>query len=109
MIFDMPTCGGCRTCEMACSFKHREEFIPTISSIKILDKKDGTGFLVFLAEGPQGQEIPCDGCKELPVPMCMQYCRKSEELKEILVEFAQRGEPRRRENKTIVQSTRKGI
>jgi len=24
MIFDMPSCGGCRTCEMACSFRHRK-------------------------------------------------------------------------------------
>jgi Fe-S-cluster-containing hydrogenase component 2 len=109
MIFDMPTCGGCRTCEMACSFKHREEFIPSISSIKILDKKDGTGFLVFLAEGPQGQEIPCDGCKEFAVPMCMQYCPKSEDLKEILDAFMGRSKARDKESLTGVQSTGKEI
>lgn len=92
MIFDMPSCGGCRTCEMACSFKHRGEFIPAISSIKILDKKDAPGFLVFLAEDSQKQEIPCDGCKEFGIPMCMQYCRKSEDLKGILEEFMKQSE-----------------
>lgn len=105
MIFDMPSCGGCRTCEMACSFKHREEFIPAISSIQILDKKGAPGFLVFLAEDPQGQEIPCDGCKALNVPLCMQYCRKSEDLKEILDEFMRKSEARGKEEKMAVPST----
>lgn len=87
MIFDMTSCGGCRTCELACSFKHREEFIPAISSIKILDKEKGAGFLVYIAEGKDGPEMPCDGCKELGVPMCMQYCPKSKDLEKILEEF----------------------
>ncbi len=92
MIFDMSSCGGCRTCEMACSFKHKEEFIPSVSSIKIIDKKQGAGFLVLLLEETGKEGIACDGCKELPVPMCMQYCRKDEDLKEILEKFGRRGE-----------------
>jgi Fe-S-cluster-containing hydrogenase component 2 len=109
MILDMPTCGGCRTCEMACSFKHRGEFIPAISSIKILDKKDGIGFLVFLAQGPQGPEIPCDGCGELAVPLCMQYCRKSEDLREVLDAFMGRSEAGDRENLAVMQAAGKEI
>ena len=91
MIFDMPTCGGCRTCEMACSFKHEEEFAPSISSIKIIDKKEGPGFLVLLLEATGKDGIACDACKEFAVPMCMQFCRKSDDLKRILEEFMEKG------------------
>lgn len=87
MIFEMISCGGCRTCEMACSFKHKGEFIPAISSIKILDKKNEPGFLVQLLEKSEGQSITCDGCKELEVPLCMQYCQKNEDLEKILKDF----------------------
>ena len=90
MIFEMPSCGGCRTCEIACSFKHTTEFIPSISSIKILDKQEEPGFLVFLAEEKTGQNLPCDGCKGLEVPLCMEYCRRSEDLGRILEKFAQK-------------------
>jgi Fe-S-cluster-containing hydrogenase component 2 len=103
MIFDMPTCGGCRTCEMACSFKHEEEFIPSISSIKIIDKKEGPGFLVLLLEETGTDGIACDGCKEFAVPMCMQYCRKSEDLKKILEEFMEKGRSHRKEKTTTIQ------
>jgi len=88
---------------MACSFKHCEEFIPVISSIKVLDKKEGAGFLVFLAETGAGQEKPCDGCKELVIPMCMQHCPKSKDLQKLLDEFmAECG--RRQEQRTRVES-----
>jgi len=87
MIFDMPSCGGCRTCEIACSFKHKGEFVPSVSSIQILDKENEPGFLVFLFEEQRGEHLTCDGCKGHDVPFCMQYCRKSEELEKILKEF----------------------
>ena len=87
MIFEMPTCGGCRTCEMACSFKHKGEFIPSVSSIKILDKENGPGYRVELLEKEQGQNLACDGCKELEYPLCLDYCQKTDELETILKSF----------------------
>ena len=87
MIFDMPSCGGCRTCEMACSFKHKGEFIPEASSIKILEKEKGIGFLVSLQETTIGDTVGCDGCEGLNLPLCIQYCKKKEELENILKEF----------------------
>ena len=92
MIFEMPSCGGCRTCEIACSFKHEEEFAPSISSIKIIDTNKGPGFVVILLEETGKEGMACDGCKELGVPMCMQYCPKDRDLKEILERFMGRGE-----------------
>ncbi|MBL7177709.1 MAG: hypothetical protein ISS66_17955 [Desulfobacteraceae bacterium] len=85
MIFDMPTCGGCRTCEITCSFHHTREFNPAVSSIKILDKEENQpGYVVKLVEESDGQSIPCDGCKGLEEPLCMEYCKEKEELQEMI-------------------------
>ena len=72
---------------MACSFKHTGEFKPTVSSIKILDKEDGLGFCVCLIESSTEKGIACDGCVDLDEPLCLHYCEKSEDLKEILQAF----------------------
>ena len=87
MTFDMPSCGGCRTCEMACSFHHRGEFIPAISSIEILERLNEPGFLVVLHEKGEVKAMACDGCKGLAIPMCLEYCEKREDLEKILTEF----------------------
>lgn len=88
--FDMPLCGGCRTCEMACSFHHKGEFNPTLASIKIIAAEGKLPFRVWLSgekEKLAPREIPCDGCQELEEPLCVQFCRKKEDLKSILDEF----------------------
>jgi len=54
---------------------------------KILGRQDGPGYLVFIAERPQGPEETCDLCEQLTVPLCIQCCRESEDLKKILEEF----------------------
>ena len=87
MTFDMPSCAGCRTCEMVCSFKHKEAFMPSVSSIKILERKDHPGYLILLLEETGKQGIACDGCKEYDAPMCVQNCLKGEELKKIIDTF----------------------
>jgi Fe-S-cluster-containing dehydrogenase component len=87
MIFEMPACGGCRTCEMACSFHHTGEFNPTVSSIKIVEREGQDGFYVHLWEKPDGPALVCDGCKKLNVPLCTQYCCESDALAEILGQY----------------------
>ena len=72
--FDMPLCGGCRTCEMACSFHHKEEFNPAISSIRILNQEGEIPFRVWLVREGEEQGIAgvsCDGCKDLEEPLCL--------------------------------------
>ena len=100
MTFDMPTCGGCRTCEMACSFQHKGEFRPAISSIKILDNENGPGFHILLFEESDGQSIPCHGCKEQGLPLCVQYCHESETLEKILSEFMEKVKAKGESKKT---------
>ena len=85
--FDMPSCGGCRTCEMACSFHHRGEFIPAASSLKILEKKGEPGYIVLLKEEGDSSSFACDGCEGIDIPLCVEYCRELDDLFKILQEF----------------------
>lgn len=87
MVFDMPDCGGCRTCEMACGYHHAEVFHPSISSLRILDKEAGIGYRVMLVEKDSETAKACDGCDELTVPLCIEFCEKEEELRKILDDF----------------------
>ena len=61
MIVSMASCGGFRTCEAACSFRHTGEFAPSRSSIKILEKKDCPGFEAMLVDDARAQNFVCDG------------------------------------------------
>lgn len=90
MIFEMPSCGACRTCEMACSFHHTLEFNPACSSLKILEKPGGDGFLVDLLEESGDGRQACDGCLGLDIPLCMQYCCQIDDLKNIIDIFLAR-------------------
>jgi len=78
-IFEMPMCSGCRTCEMACSFKHRGEFNPSVSAIEVLDKGDGGGFLISLTKESDEGNLECVGCSE-----CVRYCPVAGDLGKII-------------------------
>ena len=95
IVFDMAECGGCRTCELACSFHHTQTFTPSISSLKVLDKEEGPGYRVSLVAEKKGERMACDGCKDLDVPPCVEYCREYDDLMEILIRF----EGRKTQNK----------
>ena len=87
IIFDMSSCGGCRTCELACSFHHTKEFIPSVSSLKVLDREEGPGYRVLLVTESGGESFACDGCKGLDVPLCMEYSKEMDDLGKILLGF----------------------
>jgi Fe-S-cluster-containing hydrogenase component 2 len=85
MKFDMPSCGGCRTCEIACSFHHTGEFVPAVSSLKIVEKENGPGYVVVLnVDGDEGGLV-CDGCEGLDIPLCVEYCKEVDDLYKILL------------------------
>lgn len=90
MIFEMPMCGGCRTCEMACSFKHKGEFIPSISSIKIIDKIGEPGYVVSIAECHDGETMACDCFAKQHLPLCIEHCIKSKDLGKIFKDFVEK-------------------
>lgn len=87
IAFDMPTCGGCRTCEMACGFHHLGEFNPRASSLQVVDREDGPGYFVRIAAENNGQRMACDLCKGLVMPLCVEYCRELDDLYKILMTF----------------------
>jgi len=87
IIFDMPSCGGCCTCVLACSFHHTGEFSTEKSSLKILNKEGEEGYQVSLIKESDGRTIPCDECEGLDIPLCMEYCREMDELGKILAAF----------------------
>ena len=80
MQFEMPNCGGCRTCEIACSYHHLGAFAPSVSSIKILNKDDGIGYRILFLEEDSDLGKLCDGCMGLEVPYCADVCKEAEEL-----------------------------
>ena len=90
MKFDMPTCGGCSTCELACAFHHTGEFNPGVSSLKVIAKEEGSGFEIQLSEENDEKHLACDCCKNLDVPLCMEYCKEIDDLGKIIQEFEQK-------------------
>lgn len=89
MVFDMLDCGGCKTCELVCSFHNTKEFSHQFSSLKVLNKKSGIGYQILLIEEEDkiNINIPCDGCKNLETPLCLKYCGKRDTLEKIINEF----------------------
>ena len=90
MIFDMPDCGGCKTCEMACGYHHSGVFQPAISSLRVLAAEEGVGYRIMLIEHDSETAAACDGCKDLDGPLCVGFCEKEEELRRILDDFLEK-------------------
>ena len=104
MQFDMPSCGGCRTCELACSFHHTGAFLPASSSLKVLEKTEGPGYVVTLREEAEGGSRACDSCEGIDIPLCIEYCREMDDLYKILEEF----KARRPEKQSVKSAPRRG-
>lgn len=85
MLFTFEKCGGCHTCEIACSFKCNQSFNHHESLMRIVP--DGDGFKIrFVEPGEVGSAV-CDGCAGLEEPMCATYCHDPERMKEIVAEY----------------------
>lgn len=87
MKFEMPTCGGCKSCELACSYHHTGKFEPSASSLKVIDKGDFQGFKIELLEKNEEKSFACNGCKGLDEPLCLEWCKEKDALKKILDGF----------------------
>ena len=87
MKYNMPSCGGCRSCELACSFHHTGNFEPSVSSLIVIDKEDSHGFTIELLDKQRDNRYACDGCKDLDEPICLEWCKKREDLEKYLKNF----------------------
>lgn len=90
MLFELEDCGGCKTCEIACSYKLTGEFNHRVSGIEIVERGDKKGYDVNLLSRPKNSRLACDGCKDLEEPFCLQYCHRRDALKEIIAEFIEK-------------------
>ena len=85
MDYDMKFCGGCTTCEIACSYKHTGSFNNRVSSIEIIPKDKEPGYKVRIYEKAAGKHFACDGCLNAgDIPPCAEFCVRSEDLLEII-------------------------
>ena len=67
ILFINDACYGCRLCELACSFHHRQAFSPDGSSIEIFrDNEQGKATLTI--------DTTCDMCDGEKEPLCVTYC-----------------------------------
>ena len=107
LLFEMPDCGGCRTCELAGRFQHTGEFYHSASSPGILDKPDRRGYTVQSIDQAEGTHLGCHGRQHLAQPLCVLHCREAEELTRIIAEFI-RVAQREVKPKTEAQTARPG-
>ena len=61
ILFEPEKCIGCRTCALACSFQHEEEFNPSLSRINTL----------WLSDIGRFATVTCQQCEQ---PMCAEAC-----------------------------------
>jgi len=83
MKFTFADCGGCRSCELACSYHLTNEFDITKAAIEITEKEGG-GYQVTLYEEDTGTRRACDGCEGIEIPLCVRYCHTGETLMEYI-------------------------
>ena len=86
VAFETTECGGCRTCEIACSYHHRKVFRPSISSIEVTDRPEKLGFAVSFYIGSANDHLACDRCEGEDETLCLKYCSvlMRDELKTLL-------------------------
>jgi anaerobic carbon-monoxide dehydrogenase iron sulfur subunit len=82
MIYEMPSCTGCRTCEMTCSFKRWGEFRPKSAAIQIYEKEVGLGYQIQLIAEDEKRGVFCSGCGE-----CVEGCPAGNDLKQTISRF----------------------
>ncbi len=85
MQFSFSDCGGCRSCELACSYHKYGEFDIKKSAIIVNQQYDQGCYTVILQEPGQGASVYCDGCKDEDDPVCIRYCHSREELKKYVL------------------------
>jgi len=84
-VYKMFSCGGCRTCEMACSYREHKTFSFDDSCIRILEADQGNGYSVSFMHPEGYEDNPCLVCiNEQNEPLCIQFCNEPQELTDIL-------------------------
>lgn len=56
----------------------------------VIAKEDGSGYQIRLTEASDGKRPACDGCEDIDIPLCLEYCKEIDDLGKILQEFTKR-------------------
>ena len=77
IVKDTEKCTGCRACELACSYHHRQLFSPSIASIRIQrGKTDGKVNILLYQRAEKGHmACNCPEGKEACVNFCTEIAR----------------------------------
>jgi len=86
VTFEVDACGGCRSCEMACSFHHTRAFQRYVSSMDVTCKPGTMQHTITFYREPFDGHIACDMCKGLETPLCVLFCPEGfrDELERLL-------------------------
>lgn len=77
VVVESDICGGCRSCELACSYHHTNRFQPSISSIEIINRPNKfTHDVVLYNEDAEGH-LACNKCKGMEMPLCVLFCSRN--------------------------------
>lgn len=83
-IRDAEKCTGCKACELACSYHHRQIFCPSIASICINRNEADAKVDILHYRQAEDKHLPCDCTKGSE--FCLVFCTGNarEELRSIL-------------------------
>ena len=86
MEFEIINCGGCRTCELACSFHLSSEFGYQNSALKVVQKDNGDGYMILIITD-LSEPVHCDTCLGLDEPVCVQFCHHKDILRDQILQL----------------------
>lgn len=87
MDFHLPVCGGCKTCELACSYHHNKAFTYEGGCFELIERDDRNGFTLRIHETAKNGRPACDGCKGLEQPLCLRYCVEIDDMYPLVKDF----------------------
>jgi len=84
IVSDTKKCTGCRACELACSYHHRQVFAPAIASIHAQRDQTGSKVKILLYQQTTDGHLACNCPRghEMCVYFCPEIAKK--ELRAIL-------------------------
>ena len=67
-------CTGCRACEFACSFHHKQVFSRKFASLEVCRLERGREISIIRYMEAEKEHFACDYCEGEVEPLCVKYC-----------------------------------
>jgi len=79
---DGEKCTGCISCELACSFHHKQVFSRKLASLEVRRSEEDWKISVIHYFKDENEHLACDYCQGETVPLCVKYCPREAIIKE---------------------------